>query len=81
MPMRKNNKKIRTPRDCRDIIMAAAKHWIRMTPGGYLFRAYNVQEYVWGTEILACKERGETRSGKPRFHADVAAAIPCLAVC
>jgi len=49
-----------------------------MLPGGYPFRVGNVQEYVWGTEILACKERGQTRSGKPRFHGDVAAAIRSL---
>lgn len=49
-----------------------------MLPGGYRFRAGNVQQYVWGTEILACKERGETRSGKPRFYGDVASAIRSL---
>jgi len=38
-------------RDFRDIIVAAAKHWMRMLPGGYPFRAGNVQEYVWGTDM------------------------------
>lgn len=69
---------MRVTRNCRDIILAAAKHWIRMLDGGYAFRACNVQDYVWGTEIMACKERGETRSGKPRFHGDIAAAIRSL---
>jgi hypothetical protein len=40
-----------------------------------MFRAGHVREHVIGTQILACKGRGATRSGKPRFHADVLAAL------
>src|SRR5689334_10909710 len=64
-----------TRNDCRSIIIEAAKNWVSLMPGGLVFRARNVQEHVWGTQILACKERGNTLSGKPRFHADVSAAI------
>lgn len=38
-------------RDFRDILVAAAKHWMRMLLRGYPFRAGNVQEYVWGTDM------------------------------
>jgi len=37
--------------------------WMRMLPGRYLSCRKRARVRV-GTEILACKERGQTRSGK-----------------
>lgn len=61
--------------DSRSIIIDAAKRWIWLMKGGFLFRTRDVQEHVMGTQILACKDRGYTLSGKPRFHADILSAL------
>ena len=61
--------------DGRDIIIDAAQRWIRLMPGGLVFRAKDVQRHVLGTQVAACQARGYTLLGKPRFHADVSAAI------
>ena len=59
----------------RDRIVDAARAWIKLMPGGLVFRSQDVQRQVLGTEVVACQARGTTRLGKPRFRADVSAAI------
>lgn len=64
--------------DRRETIVDAAKRWIRLMPGGLVFRTKDVQRHVLGTQVIACQGRGHTPSGRPRFHTDVMAAIRSL---
>src|SRR5262245_12594025 len=62
-------------RDCRSTIIEAAIHWIMLNPGGRIFSAGELREYVLGTQKLACLDRGDTPTGSFRFYSDVTAAI------
>lgn len=62
----------------RDAIIDATRRWIWLLPTGRAFRSAELHRYLWGTQALACQDRGSTRAGTPRFQSDVATAIRTL---